>query len=51
MRLVYGTYATPVPPMGEALSAMAETGYEGVGPCAGPEHVMPEDMNRLSGRD
>jgi hydroxypyruvate isomerase len=46
MKIAYGTYATPMMPLEEALRMIADIGYDGVELCVSPRHnIMPEDMD------
>jgi hydroxypyruvate isomerase len=46
MKIAYGTYATSMMPLEEALRMIADIGYDGVELCISPKHnVMPEDLD------
>jgi len=51
MKIAYGTYATPMMPLEEALRMIADIGYDGVELCVSPRHnIMPEDLDSAQRR-
>ncbi|MFC1718290.1 sugar phosphate isomerase/epimerase family protein [Candidatus Poribacteria bacterium] len=51
MKIAYGTYATPMLPLDEALRMIADIGYDGVELCISPKHSsMPEELDSAKRR-
>ena len=51
MKIAYGTYATPMLPLDEALRMIAGIGYDGVEICISPKHSsMPEELDSAKRR-
>lgn len=47
MKIAYGTYATPMLSLEDALNMIADTGYDGVEICISPKHnSMPEALDQ-----
>jgi sugar phosphate isomerase/epimerase len=52
MKIAYGTYATPMMSLEDAIEMIKEIGYDGVEICIGPKHKsMPEDWNTEKRRE
>ncbi len=51
MKIAYGTYATPMMKLKDALQMMADIGYTGVEIAISQRHIMPEAFDRSHRRD
>ncbi len=51
MKIAYGTYATPMLPLDEAIRMIADIGYDGVELCISPKHnSMPDALDSTERR-